>query len=140
MKVALSGCFDCLHAGHKHILKKAEVLSSMNGYRDQITIALNSDESIKILKGKDRPIEDFDKRKRTLASFVSRCSNFNIVKFSTEEELLAIYRTAQPIFIIHGNDIKDTSKITGIEEFNIILIPRLPNISTTQIIEANKCN
>ena len=140
MKVALSGCFDCLHKGHKVLLKKAEVLSTYGNYRDTVTVALNSDESVRRLKGNSRPFQNFETRKKALENYLAKCSNFKIIGFTTEEELLNIYRNAIPFVIIHGNDIKDTSKITGIDEFNVLLIPRIKDknnniISTTSIIE-----
>lgn len=59
--VATSGCFDILHAGHVQYLEKAK------GYGDILVIFLNSDESVKLLKGADRPIVPENERAEVLS-------------------------------------------------------------------------
>lgn len=61
--VFTSGCFDILHAGHVHLLKKAKKMG------DILIVGLNSDESIKKLaKGADRPINSFTNRATVIAA------------------------------------------------------------------------
>ncbi len=69
-----NGCFDLLHAGHVHSLKEAAK------YADHLWVALNSDESIKILKGKLRPIITQKERAYMLSAL--SCVD-EIVLFST---------------------------------------------------------
>ena len=54
MKVAFTnGCFDILHLGHLEILTKSKE------FGDRLIVAINSDESVRKLKGKERPLNDF---------------------------------------------------------------------------------
>jgi len=70
--VTTNGCFDVLHVGH---LKLLETASSL-GY---LIVLLNSDESVKSLKGKDRPINNQEERKRMLEAirYVDEVRIFN---------------------------------------------------------------
>ena len=60
--VTTNGCFDILHRGHFELLNKA------SSYGDYLVVLVNSDESIKRLKGKDRPINSENDRAFALAS------------------------------------------------------------------------
>jgi glycerol-3-phosphate cytidylyltransferase-like family protein/quercetin dioxygenase-like cupin family protein len=141
MRIALSGCFDLFHDGHKYLLISAWALvAKTTDPSSSICIYINSDESIKELKGKDRPIDSLNERVLAVKNFLSKelglreKHNFFIFSFHTENTLLKLYREHQPDLIIHGDDIKDISKATGYGEFNYKLIKRLPNMSTTGII------
>ena len=59
--VFTNGCFDLLHLGHLHYLIEAQALG------DRLIIGLNSDESVRNLKGAHRPIHDFKSRATMLA-------------------------------------------------------------------------
>ena len=54
--VVANGCFDGLHSGHKHLLREARQMG------DVLCVLLNSDASVRLLKGDDRPINNQDKR------------------------------------------------------------------------------
>ncbi len=58
--VFTNGCFDILHAGHVKLLAKAK------GFGDYLMVGLNSDESVKRLKGNNRPINDQESRIKLL--------------------------------------------------------------------------
>ena len=60
--VFTNGCFDIIHLGHIYYLSKAADLGNI------LIIGLNSDNSIRKLKGKKRPVNDQDSRKMILAS------------------------------------------------------------------------
>lgn len=59
--VLVNGCFDILHAGHIHYLEKAKT------FGDRLIVAVNDDDSIKILKGKNRPINNLNERMQILS-------------------------------------------------------------------------
>lgn len=59
--VLANGCFDILHAGHIHYLEKAK------SFGDRLIVAVNTDESIKVLKGETRPINSLEQRMQVLA-------------------------------------------------------------------------
>lgn len=60
--VLINGCFDIIHPGHIQYIKKAK------SFGDRLIIAINDDESIKILKGKNRPINTLQHRMEVLAA------------------------------------------------------------------------
>ena len=133
MKVAFTnGCFDILHLGHLEILTKSKE------FGDRLVVAVNSDESVRKLKGKERPINDFQTRSNMLASF-----SFvdYVVEFSddTPKKLIQIIK---PDFLIKGGDYKKKNivgnDIVSSYGGETIIIPLINGISSTNII--NKIN
>lgn len=94
--VFTNGCFDILHHGHIDYLSKAAELG------DYLVIGLNSDESVRILKGKDRPVQDEKSRAVILASlfFVDYVIIFN------EETPYEIIKMLKPDVLVKGGDYK----------------------------------
>ena len=92
--VFTNGCFDILHAGHIDYLSKAADLG------DILIIGLNSNDSVARLKGKDRPLQNFESRSLTLASlfFVNAVIEF------TEDTPLQLISFIQPDILVKGGD------------------------------------
>ncbi len=92
--VFTNGCFDILHLGHITYLAKASDMG------DELIIGLNSDESIKRLKGKNRPINDQYSRQILLAaiSFVSAVIIFE------EDTPLSLIQSIKPDILVKGAD------------------------------------
>ena len=63
--VFTNGCFDILHAGHVHYLEQAKALG------DRLVVGLNSDDSVRRLKGETRPVNDFEGRATVLTGLAS---------------------------------------------------------------------
>ena len=133
MKVAFTnGCFDILHLGHLEILTKSKE------FGDKLIVAVNSDESVRKLKGKERPINDFQTRSNMLASF-----SFvdYVVEFSddTPKKLIQIIK---PDFLIKGGDYKKKdivgNDIVSSYGGETIIIPLIDGLSSTNTI--NKLN
>ena len=133
MKVAFTnGCFDILHLGHLEILTKSKE------FGDRLIVAVNSDESVRKLKGEERPINDFQTRSNMLASF-----SFvdYVVEFSddTPKKLIQIIK---PDFLIKGGDYKKKnivgSDIVSSYGGETIIIPLIDGLSSTNTI--NKLN
>ena len=133
MKVAFTnGCFDILHLGHLEILTKSKE------FGDRLIVAVNSDESVRNLKGKERPINDFQTRSNMLASF-----SFvdYVVEFSddTPKKLIQIIK---PDFLIKGGDYKKKdivgNDIVSSYGGETIIIPLIDGLSSTNTI--NKIN
>ena len=133
MKVAFTnGCFDILHLGHLEILTKSKE------FGDRLIVAVNSDASVRKLKGKERPINDFQTRSNMLASF-----SFvdYVVEFSddTPKKLIQIIK---PDFLIKGGDYKKKdivgNDIVSSYGGETIIIPLIDGLSSTNII--NKLN
>jgi len=103
--VFTNGCFDLIHPGHVDYLRKAKACG------DILIIGLNSDSSIKRLKGKERPINDFYFRSTILAAleFVDY-----IVKFEDDTPLFLI-KQILPDVLIKGSDYT-VDKIVGAKE------------------------
>ena len=133
MKVAFTnGCFDILHLGHLEILTKSKE------FGDRLIVAVNSDASVRKLKGKERPINDFQTRSNMLASF-----SFvdYVVEFSddTPKKLIQIIK---PDFLIKGGDYKKKdivgNDIVSSYGGETIIIPLIDGLSSTNTI--NKLN
>tara|TARA_X000000950_G_scaffold106628_3_gene134241 strand:- start:540 stop:1004 length:465 start_codon:yes stop_codon:yes gene_type:complete len=92
--VFTNGCFDILHPGHIHILSKAKSLG------DILVVGLNSDLSVKKLKGDKRPLVSEDDRSRVLLSlrFVDYVIIFN------ELTPLKVIEKIKPDFLVKGGD------------------------------------
>jgi D-glycero-beta-D-manno-heptose 1-phosphate adenylyltransferase len=130
--VFTNGCFDLVHRGH------VEVLANTADLGDRLIIGLNSDSSIKELKGVNRPIIDQQSRAILLASlqFVDA-----IVLFS-EETPENLIETIIPNVLAKGGDYKVT-QIAGHEVVlenggEVILVPFIDGFSTTNIIDKIK--
>ncbi len=130
MKVAFTnGCFDILHLGHLKILTKSKE------FGDRLIVAINSDESVRKLKGKERPVNDFQTRSHMLASF-----SFvdYVVKFSddTPKELI---QKIKPDFLIKGGDYKKKdivgNDIVSSYGGETVIIPLINGLSSTNTIK-----
>ena len=94
--VMTNGCFDILHYGHCRLLVKAK------SFGDILILALNSDKSIKRLKGKSRPINSFKDRAYLLASL--EYIDY-IIKFE-EDTPINLYKLVLPDVLVKGGDYK----------------------------------
>jgi rfaE bifunctional protein nucleotidyltransferase chain/domain len=130
--VFTNGCFDILHLGHIDYLEK----SSQKG--DHLIVAVNTDRSVKALKGATRPVNDEYARARLLAAlgFVS------LVIIFDEDTPFPLINQLLPDILVKGNDYSiDT--IVGSKEVianggKVETIELVPNFSTTGIIEKLK--
>ena len=101
--VMKNGCFDLLHIGHITYLQQAKALG------DRLIIAVNSDESVKALKGNSRPINDLSARMAVLAAL--ECVDW-VVSFS-EETPERIYNKLLPNVLVKGGDYKPEDVVGG---------------------------
>ena len=127
-----NGCFDLLHTGHISYLKSAKQKC------DILILGLNSDESIRKLKGKNRPIVEQKDRVEILSSFpfIDR-----IVVFD-EVTPIKLIKRIKPNIIFKGKDYKKKD-VAGFRESKkwqgrVILIDFIKNKSTTNLIERIK--
>lgn len=139
MKIVLNGCFDLFHAGHRYLLETALDWSN----HGQILVLINSDESVRRLKGSNRPVNNSTIRtKNILEAKISWSQkhrlypSIEVVIFDTEEELRELIDTFQPNMIIKGNDRPDVRDIVGSDKWPVCVIPRIQDedgdISTTR--------
>jgi len=94
--VFTNGCFDILHMGHVDYLAKARSLG------DILIIGLNTDTSVRNLKGQSRPINDENARAFLLAAF----SFVDAVVFFNEETPYHLIAAIKPHFLVKGKDYK----------------------------------
>ena len=101
--VMTNGCFDLLHIGHITYLQQAKALG------DRLIVAVNSNESVKMLKGNSRPINDLQARMSVLAAF--ECVDW-VVAF-TEETPQRLYEKLLPDVLVKGGDYKIADVVGG---------------------------
>jgi len=89
-----NGCFDVLHAGHIKYLFKAKSLG------DHLVIGLNTDSSVRILKGKNRPLQDEQDRALILAALEA----VDLVILFDEDTPLEIITFLKPDILVKGSD------------------------------------
>ncbi|OQY17344.1 MAG: D-glycero-beta-D-manno-heptose 1-phosphate adenylyltransferase [Desulfobacterium sp. 4572_20] len=126
--VFTNGCFDILHQGHARYLSEAKKLG------DYLIVGVNSDRSIKNIKGNNRPFMTEEARAELLAAL---CFVDGVVIFP-EDDPLAIIKYLQPHVLVKGADWAE-DKIIGAEFIKktggeVKRIPLIPNISTSDII------
>lgn len=125
--VFTNGCFDLLHLGHVEYLAKAASLGN------KLVVGLNSDASVRALKGESRPIQDLESRSHVLASlgFVDA-----VVPFEEDTPALLITQV-KPDILVKGGDWAPES-IVGYEFVRsyggqVLSIPLVEGRSTTNI-------
>jgi rfaE bifunctional protein nucleotidyltransferase chain/domain len=127
--VFTNGCFDILHAGHVRYLSKART------FGDFLIVGLNSDASVRKIKGDKRPVVSQDHRAEVLAGL--GCVNY-VVLFEEPDPLLLI-KAIQPDVLVKGADWEE-DEIIGADEAKaaggrVVRIPLVPEISTSKIID-----
>ena len=127
--VFTNGCFDVLHYGHVCYLAEAKDLG------DKLVIGLNSDASVRRLKGETRPVNGQHERATLLAS-LSFVDAVVIFEEDTPENLI---KTLKPDFLVKGGDYTFET-IVGAEFVSsyggsVKTIPLVENFSTTKILK-----
>lgn len=122
-----NGCFDLLHEGHLHLLKAAKKLG------DTLIVAVNTDDSIKRLKGKSRPIDSLETRLNNL----SKLKEVDFVIPFSEDTPLHLIQKIQPNILVKGGDYKKEEIVGNNIVQEVVIIPLLDGYSTTKIISRN---
>lgn len=130
--VFTNGCFDIIHRGHITYLNEAKALG------DLLVIGLNSDKSVKRLKGDQRPINNQDDRKYLLENLKS----VDFVEIFEEDTPLKLITYLLPSVLVKGGDWK-IEQIVGSEEViqnggDVYSLNFVDGFSTTNIIEKIK--
>jgi D-glycero-beta-D-manno-heptose 1-phosphate adenylyltransferase len=127
--VFTNGCFDILHAGHIQSLNQAAALG------DYLVVAVNTDASVKKLKGAERPVNDEQSRMLLLASLLV----VDAVILFDEDTPLQLITALMPDVLVKGGDYA-IEQVVGAKEVlaaggKVEIIPLLAGFSTTGIIE-----
>jgi len=130
--VFTNGCFDILHRGHVTLLNQAKALG------DVLVVAVNSDASIRRLKGPARPINSFDDRVQVLGALA--CVD-HIIGFETDTCCQLVEAVRPHIFVKGGDYTRETLlEATTVERVGgvVHVLPYMSNRSTTGLIERIK--
>jgi len=124
-----NGCFDLLHPGH------VELLAHARGACDRLVMGLNSDASVRRLKGADRPVQSEAARAAVLVSLAS----VDLVVVFGEDTPLRLIEALRPDIMVKGADYT-IERIPGADVVRsyggeVILAPLAPGYSTTRTIE-----
>ena len=127
--VTTNGCFDVLHLGHLRYLQAARQLG------DLLVVAINSDSSVRQLKGENRPLVPEDERAEMLAGL--ECVDYVVV--FPEETPISLLSKLKPSIHVKGGDYKLEQLIErDVVEANggkVIVGLNVPGKSTTNLIE-----
>ncbi|GII94498.1 PfkB family carbohydrate kinase [Sinosporangium siamense] len=128
--VATGGCFDLLHAGHLSLLRRARALG------DALIVCVNSDASVRQLKGNSRPIVKEQHRSEMLCAL---CCVDAVLIFHETTPCEVIERIRPDVWV-KGGDYHDQglpeAPIVGAVGGEIVILPCLPGHSTTKLIAA----
>jgi rfaE bifunctional protein nucleotidyltransferase chain/domain len=123
MIVFTNGCFDILHRGHIEYLKESKKLGTF------LIVGINSDDSVRRLKGVTRPINNQWDRKAILEEL--RCVD-EVIIFDEDTPYELIKKIA-PDIITKGGDYK-VEEVVGHDLAHTVIIPFREGYSTTQLI------
>jgi D-beta-D-heptose 7-phosphate kinase/D-beta-D-heptose 1-phosphate adenosyltransferase len=126
--VFTNGCFDILHIGHIRLLEQARRQG------DRLIVALNSDDSVRRLKGPSRPIV----AERERAAVLAALSSVDAVIVFDESTPLRLIEAIRPDVLVKGGDYTEDS-VVGASQVRawggrVELIPLVRGVSTTQLI------
>ncbi len=133
--VFTNGCFDIIHAGHVTYLEQARKLG------DRLIVAVNSDDSVRRLKGKGRPINAQDRRMAVLAGLEA----VDWVLCFDEDTPKALLRALQPDILVKGGDYGDKTGVVGweiVEAYGgeVSVLAFIDSVSTTAIVNKIRDN
>ncbi len=129
-KIAFTnGCFDILHVGHVRYLREARKTG------DLLILALNSDASVRAIKGERRPLVPEQERAEVVASLAA----VDYVTLFDETTPLKLIEYLRPDCIVKGGDWRD-EEVVGRDAVRswggkVVLIPVVEGASTTNIVE-----
>lgn len=130
--VFTNGCFDIIHTGHARYLEKAKELG------DFLIVAVNSDASVRKIKGPDRPINDEISR----AELVAALAPVDAVVLFSEETPYALIDLLRPDILVKGGDWAEQdivgADIVRSSGGKVVRIPFVEGFSTTGLIEKVK--
>jgi D-beta-D-heptose 7-phosphate kinase/D-beta-D-heptose 1-phosphate adenosyltransferase len=123
-----NGCFDILHPGH------VKVLTAARGACDRLIVGLNSDASVKRLKGEGRPVQDERARAEVLAALEA----VDLVAIFEEDTPIRLIAQIKPSVLVKGGDYT-REKVVGHDIVEagggaVMLVDVLPGFSTTSLV------
>jgi D-beta-D-heptose 7-phosphate kinase/D-beta-D-heptose 1-phosphate adenosyltransferase len=130
--VFTNGCFDILHVGHIKLLHAAAAEG------DRLIVGLNSDRSVKRLKGKSRPIVPEEER----AALLSSIKGVDIVIIFDEGTPINLIRGLKPDILVKGGDYTPETvvghEIVEQSGGRVVIVPLIDGVSTTKVIQSTQ--
>lgn len=123
MKVFTNGCFDVLHVGHVELLKYCSTLG-------EVFVGLNSDESVRRLKGPTRPFNN----ERNRLAILESIKYVNQVFIFEEDTPYDLIKSIGPDLIVKGGDYKP-EEVAGYDLCEVKIFETLKGYSSTALIE-----
>lgn len=123
MHIFTNGCFDILHRGHLELLKYCKSLGT-------VTVGLNSDRSVRRIKGPTRPFFSQDDRLFALMS----CRYVDEVVIFDEDTPYNLIRQLNPDIIVKGGDY-EAKQVVGRDLAEVKIFNHIGGYSTTSILE-----
>ena len=124
-----NGCFDILHPGH------VKVLTAARGACDRLVVGLNSDASVKRLKGDDRPVQNERARAEVLAALEA----VDLVVMFEDDTPLALIEQTRPSVLVKGGDYTREQvvghEIVDAQGGEVLLVDILQGHSTTSLVQ-----
>ncbi|MGP9813677.1 D-glycero-beta-D-manno-heptose-7-phosphate kinase [Rhodopseudomonas sp. NSM] len=124
-----NGCFDILHPGH------VKVLTAARGACDRLIVGLNSDASVRRLKGESRPVQNERARAEVLAALEA----VDLVAIFGEDTPLRLITRIEPSVLVKGGDYTREQvvghEIVAAKGGEVLLVDVLPGFSTTSLVE-----
>ena len=129
-----NGCFDLLHPGHVRLMTEARAAC------DRLVVGLNSDASVKRLKGKERPVQDQQARAEVLAALEA----VDLVVIFEQDTPVDLIRRVKPTVLVKGADYR-IDEVVGrdiVEALGgkVVLVDLVPGYSTTAIVQRSAAN
>ena len=130
--VMTNGCFDILHAGHIDYLNKARMMG------DSLLVAINTDSSVKKLKGSSRPINNLSNR----ISLLNALESVDMIIPFEESTPISLIKIVMPDFLVKGADYK-VNEVVGADYVKknggeVVLVDLVEGLSTTKTIKKIK--
>lgn len=125
-KIFTNGCFDVLHRAHFELLKYCKSFG-------HVVVGLNSDASVKAIKGKNRPFFSEQDRRFMLES----CKFVDEVVVFHEETPYNLIKAIQPDIIVKGGDYR-ADEVIGSDLCEVRIFDYREGYSTTKVLEAKR--
>jgi rfaE bifunctional protein nucleotidyltransferase chain/domain len=126
--VFTNGCFDVIHPGHVELLRQARRLGHY------LLVGVNSDRSVRALKGQGRPLQDESARAQVLAAL----QDVDGVVVFDQETPLELIRALQPDVLVKGGDYAPDQVVGRVEVEQgggrVVLVPLVPGQSSSSVL------
>jgi len=127
-----NGCFDILHPGHVRVITQARAAC------DRLVLGLNSDASVRRLKGPERPVQTERARAEVLAAMEA----VDLVVIFDEDTPLELIKAIKPNVLVKGSDYS-VEQVVGHDVVtkhggSVVLVDLLPGFSTTAVVERTR--